>query len=1129
MRGCTLALSLALCLIVADGAIAQKQPVAPAEASQQAKPQSPPLSDGERQAMAARAKTLWTEITELMKEQKRDEAAVRLEEMLPLLRRMLGDDHSQVVDALVCQAALEETRGNWAAARKARSEILDIKTRVLGKDNWQVVDARLQLADCELLDGLSDKKRNDWAAAGQLLAEAKSLREKAKLSDSLMAAAQSANLYAGMGGKEHWLAMKGMAYMGYVLTLMRQYDKALELLRRAAETNEKVLGAEHPTTADNLNKISDVYFLKGDYKTSIALDKRALAIYEKTLGPESVEAAQDLHNLATMYSSLGDVQTALSYCERALAIREKALGPEHRHTAITLDTLAGIRSTQGDFAAAKELYDRSLAIFQKTLGPENYQIAQSLVNVAHMHEIFGEYESAMQLYQRSLAIREKVLGPEHPQTADGLSTMARFYTSQGDYASALPMFQRALAINEKALGAESHHTANSMASLADLYCAQGDFASALPLCQRALAIYEKTAGAEHRQTADCLERLARIRDAQGNRAAAIDLYKRALAIYERLFGPDNTTTANTLTNLGGVYQALGEYAAALPLYERALKAEEKILGAEHHNTATCISNVSLLYEAQGDYKSALPLARRALAIGRKHLDSVAVVQAERQQLTSQNLSRYFLDGFLSAAAMSAVDAADVYNPVLAWKGATFARQRSLRAIGHAQRDDPAASQLYAELESKSRALANGFTAMPPQSRLEAHREGLARLSSEVEELQQRLAKASLEFAGARRAARATSADIERALPKDVALVDLVEYDHFGRVSAKDKTPRVHRRLMGFVVRSGRGIKRLDLGPADRLYPTVITWRAASLLPIATVPQEVESANPVVADWRKTHGTNAIPEAKLREWVWDKIAPHVDGCTTILVSPDGALSWFSWAALPGKQPGRYLIEDVAIAVVPVAQVLPELLAARPDGEQKSPSLLVVGDVDFKADPGQGKRSAGLRRNAEATTELLPIRPLPGTFTEVTRIANLFRQAMPQGQVKKMHGKEPTEQAVRDAAPQSTYVHLATHGYYDGRSAAANTRLDGHAPLRPADDGLVGADASRMHPDLLCGITLVGAARPAEADKDDGPGSQGPGSGARRHGDAFRLPDRAGGSSGNGGHAFAAARIPGGGST
>ena len=77
------------------------------------------------------------------------------------------------------------------------------------------------------------------------------------------------------------------------------------------------------------------------------------------------------------------------------------------------------------------------------------------------------------------------------------------------------------------------------------------------------------------------------------------------------------------------------------------------------------------------------------------------------------------------------------------------------------------------------------------------------------------------------------------------------------------------------------------------------------------------------------------------------APGTVAGVTLLVAPDGALNRLPLGALPGSKPGSYLIEELSVAVIPVPQVLPELLAAGPAGKDKSsaasllePTMLMI---------------------------------------------------------------------------------------------------------------------------------------------------------------------------------------------
>src|SRR5205823_1035324 len=115
-------------------------------------------------------------------------------------------------------------------------------------------------------------------------------------------------------------------------------------------------------------------------------------------------------------------------------------------------------------------------------------------------------------------------------------------------------------------------------------------------------------------------------------------------------------------------------------------------------------------------------------------------------------------------------------------------------------------------------------------------------------------------------------------------------------------------------------------------------------------------------WRKAvgdpdAGREAGAGALLRRLVWDRFAGSVRDTRVVLVSPDGPLTRLPFAALPGREPGHYLLEERAVVVVPVPQLLPELLAAT--DSPADPSLLLVGAVDFNAAPGAPEPAAATR--------------------------------------------------------------------------------------------------------------------------------------------------------------------------
>jgi hypothetical protein len=75
------------------------------------------------------------------------EAIRACEQMLAIEREVLGNTHEDVIGSLEQLAEMHLEREEFAAARKARQEILDLRRQQHGDKDWPVTDARLDLED----------------------------------------------------------------------------------------------------------------------------------------------------------------------------------------------------------------------------------------------------------------------------------------------------------------------------------------------------------------------------------------------------------------------------------------------------------------------------------------------------------------------------------------------------------------------------------------------------------------------------------------------------------------------------------------------------------------------------------------------------------------------------------------------------------------------------------------------------------------------------------------------------------------------------------------------------------------------------------------------------------------------
>jgi CHAT domain-containing protein len=242
----------------------------------------------------------------------------------------------------------------------------------------------------------------------------------------------------------------------------------------------------------------------------------------------------------------------------------------------------------------------------------------------------------------------------------------------------------------------------------------------------------------------------------------------------------------------------------------------------------------------------------------------------------------------------------------------------------------------------------------------------------------------------------------------------------------------------------------------------------------------------VTRWRETYGRAKDQHAsggELRRLLWEPLAPLLDGIETVLISPDGLLAQLPWGALPGEKSGTFLIEERAIAVIAVPQMLPELLR---DGKHTGPpaSLLLAGDIDYGGDPG-APQDLLVRRDAigrQRNGRWMQFEKLPGAQGELVSIRDWYEQADSNGSpVRVLRRRQGTEAAFREQAPQHSWLHVITHGFFAPPELSA--RLSEAAPSEPdASDGKT--RGAPIDPGLLSGLAFAGANLPPEAGKDDG---------------------------------------------
>ena len=538
------------------------------------------------------------------------------------------------------------------------------------------------------------------------------------------------------------------------------------------------------------------------------------------------------------------------------------------------------------------------------------------------------------------------------------------------------------------------------------------------------ATRKEVLGENHPDYANSLERLADIYRLDEQFAQAEPLYKQALAIQKQTRGPQSQQYAVTLFNLGCLYYDQREFARAEPLVVEAVEIIGKLWGSQHPEYAKALDGLASVNFALKRQETAEQLSREALQIVVRQLDLSSDVQTEQQQLKLTRYVKLKLDRYLTITRSSRTDPDALYAEVLAWKGMVWARQLQIRRMRTALASDDTehVARLAALQTDFKRRFANLSRSDAPAAGQPQIAEELAALQQEIERLEKALASASAAYRRKREGQRPTAEMIRQTLPPDGVLVDFLEYWHQGEA---EKDGLDEPCLVAFVVRPGRPVVRVDLGPMEPISTAVDRWRRSF--------------------GAKQQGAEGDPGQDLRQRIWQPLTPHIQGAKLVLVSPDEGLNRLPFAALPAAEPGKFLIEELAIAVAPVPHLLPELLG-KPQSDDQPAGVLLVGDVDFDgtgrtaettsvvdqivatanaASFGQPAKREALRGPGAARRGF---EALPGSALEIATIRDVFARRYAGGRVTELRGVQANEDALFLHADRHRFLHLATHGFF-----------------------------------------------------------------------------------------------------
>lgn len=652
-----------------------------------------------------------------------------------------------------------------------------------------------------------------------------------------------------------------------------------------------------------------------------------------------------------------------------------------------LTTRAQILMLQGNHGTARPMLEDALTVAIEGLGehaPNTQVVRQSL---ATLFALTGEPERARELAAKALTAAEAVNGADHLKTAHAAYALGQFERLCGRNDDAARSLTRAVAIRRARLGNRHPDTLAAMFASTQMLVATHQVEAARAELVELLAATRAELGPDHHQTVDVAamlaEVLAELQDAPAALPLITHVLERRLAARGERIGP----VLAARQTLARVLHAVGRADEAVAQLEKVLADDD---GSDPEIARHAHQRLANFLPAVGREREALEHARTNLRDFDAFLDARLPVMLDKERLAFVQKRRQDLEHILSWAR-SEGEVAAAHRDGMAWKARVarglFAQRAWLR------RNLDAAT--VATLDELQTTLA----------RLAAARYGEAALRDRLQQQVVHL-QASLPAAHTVREPVDAAAIHARLRPGE-ALVDFYVYERAERLTT------VGPHVVAFVVAAGKAPVRVDLGPL-------------AAIEVALQAQlRMSSRRTKVADAASRTVAEAVG-ARLRALLWQPLVASLGEGRRVYVCGDGAIALLPFAAMPGAEPGTFLVEQHEF----VSLVSPTDLLRPPAHEARSHKAVIVGEVDYETrsvgEAAAPAGPAGLQRESGAATVTRQFARLPRTADEVTAIGKALAAAAHE--VVTLRGADATGAALVAASKGARIVHLATHGEF-----------------------------------------------------------------------------------------------------
>ncbi|MEM7585053.1 MAG: serine/threonine-protein kinase [Acidobacteriota bacterium] len=370
-------------------------------------------------------------------------------------------------------------------------------------------------------------------------------------------------------------------HLGSLLTFQGDFRGAREALEQGLELLSRTQRRPSSQTAALLRELGRVDLTLQDYATAQQSFLRALETQEQLLGPDHPALATDLSNAAISHSARGEYPLAEQMWQRAIRLQEQATGRVHPGIANILNNLGILCELQARYDQASEHYTEALDIRREIYGADHPNLISTMRNFGALLLWRGEYDSARPLLQEAARIAETSLGA-HLRTGRSWNLMAELSLATGDFDAARRHAHRALEIFEQIEDFPAISVASAWSNLGWIAYAEGSFVDSEKAYRKAVAVLETAPLAEKNWRASYLSRRASALYRLDRPEEAEASWRRALEVATRACDEDpaspNNQNQRAIAELGlaVIYGSRGQSEQRAAALQRAIEISANV-------------------------------------------------------------------------------------------------------------------------------------------------------------------------------------------------------------------------------------------------------------------------------------------------------------------------------------------------------------------------------------------------------------------------------------------------------------------------------------------------------------------------------------------------------------------------